>query len=206
MRISNEERTMLERPLAAFRVLATGSTIFLIGLSSPSAQACGNPIFLETHQAAKLVARAERALDRGDYARVLRTLGEGMYIADRSLFSRRQLLIAVAQLRTGHAELALVRLNELAASDRSSPYLQARRGEALALLGRFAEAAQALDPLAKSDLIPDAEAYRSLAAVREHASDAAGRNDALQRCRQMARRPAICALPLRQADSGAPRS
>ncbi len=66
-------------------------------------------------------------------------------------------------------------------------------GEVLARDARTAnEALTILGRLAASDLVTSARGYRALAALRETAGDAAGRDAALARCKTMAKTGDVC--------------
>ncbi len=79
---------------------------------------------------------------------------------------------------------------------KNAPKLQSELAEAMALLPEKREAAkEMLEKLAKKDLLPSPEGYRALAVLRAAANDDAGRTEALDRCKKMAKDASICSAP-----------
>jgi predicted Zn-dependent protease len=78
--------------------------------------------------------------------------------------------------------LALQMLEAQRRARADDPMLTARYAEALAALDRQAEARRLLIQLDDADLMPDADAYRVLAVLSEHAGDRARRNAAVDAC------------------------
>jgi hypothetical protein len=76
------------------------------------------------------------------------------------------------------------------------PLLAAVRAEALALeTGGAAEAERVLADLAARDLLAHPESWATLARLRDQSGDAAGARVARDRCKQLARDPAVCEAP-----------
>jgi predicted Zn-dependent protease len=175
-------------------------------LASLRVHACGNAVILDEDAAARLLARAERALDEGHYSRVLALLGGEVEIEQPRLAERRQLVLAVARFRSGDVETATAALVRLLKHRPTDPYVQTRVAEALvtyeprtdagrAMLDRTAR--QLYDALEARDLVADAEGWAALARLRARQGDAAGSQRAATRCQKMARSPDLCPRPLR---------
>lgn len=158
------------------------------------AAACLNGVIMEQEDAARLVARAERDLERGNYRRVLRSLQADHYSVNRPLMRKISTLQAVAHLRLGNARAAERRLRRLLRHDEQDPYLLARFAESLAERKgeRAIQAWRILDDLEQRDLIPDAHAYAALARLRERAGDAEGQARAVRMCHLRASDRSIC--------------
>lgn len=75
------------------------------------------------------------------------------------------------------------------------PWVKARLAEALGRKKRWAEALPLLTDLEQRDLVPDPEAWATLAAAREATGDAAGAEASRGRCSKVAKRPEQCAFP-----------
>ncbi|HJZ84764.1 MAG TPA: hypothetical protein VKN99_06305 [Polyangia bacterium] len=167
-----------------------------------AARPCSNVIYLDTDKAAQLVARAEKAVDQGQYQRALRILPGAPYrIEDAGLRRRGALTRAVAELRLGAVDDALDTFVALHRHKRDDPFLRTRIAEGLARLpsdtarGRKildAKAREIFDDLEQRDLIVDAEGWAGLAQLRERLGDSDGSDRAASRCRAMARSPATC--------------
>lgn len=192
------------------RVLLGGGALLL---AARVAWACGNPVFYETSKATKLIADAERALERNQPKRAARMFpawamveGEapkkmnGLPLPDTlpstPLEWRLQILRATAWLRTDRVAMGQAWL--LRAKDRpeaQSPEYRARFAEAFVSDGnpeRVEEARAIIEDLASKDLVPDAFAWRTLAIARRAAGDAAGAKLADDRCRAIAKVATIC--------------
>lgn len=92
---------------------------------------------------------------------------------------------------------ALDTLRELLAEPqhRDDPWLKARLAEALGRKKRWPEALKLLADLEQRDLVPDPEAWATLAAARDATSDAAGATASRDRCGKVAKRPEQCSFP-----------
>jgi hypothetical protein len=174
---------------------------FLI-LCPHAATACLNAVQLEQSRVRMLVAEAERLVEHERYERarrILGTLDEQMaFHHDQGLMRRASRVRALIHLRDGAVRTAIRELQALLAGPyRGDPQLRARLAEAFTLLPRGNGpyiARQILEELDRQDLMPDADAHLLLAQLRGQAGDAAGRDRALARCRQIAREPARCAV------------
>ncbi len=185
--------------------------IAILVSSGGAALACGNPVFISTSRATRLVAEAEKALELDQPKQALKLLpsppiavgGGPMFELEdtppgaidpglnRRLDNRLQLLRATAWLRTGQHKAALGWFEARSLLD--SPEAKARRAEALSFVaGRRDEAVKILDELVKADLMPDAFAWRTLATLRHAAHDEAGAKEAITRCQAIAKVPTIC--------------
>ncbi|MCB9548244.1 MAG: hypothetical protein H6706_20695 [Myxococcales bacterium] len=182
-----------------------------------AALACGNEVYLSKKTQEAAVAKAEAQLAAGDAASAVRGLMRAAHYPPMArrfefAFSRRPLRLrawrvaAIAVVRTpGHQpfdhglpdaapvqpprQLTWARgvlARELAARP-DDPVVVALDAEA-----RGAAGTDALEDLARRDLMPDAWAWRALAAGRAHRGDAAGRDAALTRCRAVATPGVTC--------------
>jgi hypothetical protein len=170
-----------------------------LGLFTPSrAAACGNAVsyVFSPDQMAKEVRKAEELLAQWRYYKVTETIN---YRPDKrvprdpapgSVEARRRRVLATALIRLGHAREARELIEPALARDPQSPPLRARLAEALVRLGGRANLARArklLEELSTGDLMPDAEAYWLLAELRKGTGDAAGSQQALDRCATLAK-------------------
>jgi hypothetical protein len=159
------------------------------------AWACGNPILLAGDEAVKRVKQAEKLLEREKYKEAASKVAPYSYeFTDPALQKRATLVYAVASLRQGHDRTD--ELEDLHAQDADSPVIQARYAESL---WRFAEkddqrkkAGELIEDLVARDLVPDAYGWVTAATVRAKAGDEAGRDDALAKCRAIAKKKSIC--------------
>lgn len=212
MRRDGEGQGALRQPREAGAVrLAVGCGALL--LAARLAWACGNPVFYETSKATKLIADAERALERNQPKRAARLFPEWAMIEGPSssnakefprpdalpstpLEWRLQLLRATAWLRTERVAMGqawLVRVKDR--PEAQSPEYRARFAEAFVSDGnpeRVKEARAIIEHLASKDLVPDAFAWHTLAIARRAAGDAAGAKLADDRCRAVAKVTTIC--------------
>lgn len=190
-------------------------TALLVAFPS-AAYPCGNPIHLAGNKAMQKVKKYEDQLKARKYQAIL----DDAYrfeLTDKALQARADLIVLVAAMRgkkeppfrpwrrdarrddSGRSMTILDQLRELAAADADNPLLQARIAEALLLERgdkRVAEATTIMEDLAIRDLVPDPEAWLTLATVRHLAKDTTGAATAIERCRKAARaRRALCKLP-----------
>lgn len=172
----------------------------LVGLiAAPSiARPCGNAVYLETKEAHRLIAKAQKHLDAGRYRRALRTLHDGeIHVDDRNLDRRASLVLAVARMRLGYTTNAAWSLDHLDRAHPNDPEIETRLGEVLARLNKAsatAKASKILERLAKDDLMADEFGYLALARLRQASGDLTGAKAAIEACRKRARDPAVCAL------------
>jgi hypothetical protein len=182
------------------------------------ARACLNSV-RRVQVSAKQVARAEQLIDERKYRDALAIVGTGfarkgggvdghllfmqdmiVHVGPSDAINRRiRILRAVASMRAdreahepnadydGYA-------NELHAlrSGKDDPLVAAREAEALAAAGKLVGAREILDDLAARDLVPDAEAWATLADVAAQRGDAARMNEAIEACKKIAKRANVC--------------
>lgn len=172
-----------------------------------TADACGNPIHLAGNRATQKVKNYENWLKAGHNAKILRD-AHRFEIQEGSLRDRAHLVIAVAALRSnsslpwtmrhaldeGEDDSPLGVLRKLAKAAPDSPVVQARFAEALLKErlkeggeGFAAEATKILEDLATREVMPDAEAWNSLALARSLAKDETGSAAAKAQCKKLAR-------------------
>jgi hypothetical protein len=197
------------------RVLAAVAlSSFVLSLAAPPADACRNRIRLTGNKAVKEVRRIEGQLRAGKHEAIL---GHHWYLLweDEKLEARATYVIAVAAMRAGRDEMPATKwrngvmmsgphetplrvLRELASDDKDNPLLAARIAEGLTRDPAEASATEAailIEDLAARDVIPDAEAWVTLATVRSRAGDTDGSAAALVRCKKVARaRKAMCVV------------
>lgn len=179
------------------RLSVVAAFLVLVAARPASVDACGNPVYLSTDKATKLVAAAERALDDGQPKSALRVLRDVENYGVRlpgELQRRAQLLLWVAHMRVGdgHASGATEKLRRAYEQDKT-PWTGARYAEALARGEDTRDEALAiLADLEQRDLMPDAHAWATLAILRDAAGDAEGRDRAAEKCRTAAKKAAIC--------------
>lgn len=147
------------------------------------------------------VKQAEHLIEQGDPRKALALLDKvGQEFDDRHLQRRAQRTRLAAELdlqrlappeaaRTAELRRIVRDLRILAQVD-SDPTLATLAADAYALLGKTAEAAALLEPLASLDVVPDARGWRTLATLRTGSA----RDEALARCRGAALNPDLCAL------------
>jgi len=161
------------------------------------AWACGNPITIAGDAAVKRVREAEKLLEREKYKEAARKVNPFEYeFTEEALQRRATLVFAVAKVRLGEASYVRNDLQELHSQDPDNPVVQARYAEAI---WRFAaddterkEAGELIEDLVARDLVPDAYGWVTAASVRAKAGDDAGRDDALAKCRAIAKKKSIC--------------
>ena len=97
------------------------------------------------------------------------------------------------QARTQNLSWAVERLRDASKTRPHDSLLKTRLGEALAALPRYeTEAKEMLESLAKEDLLADAYGYAAFAGVLRATGEREGAEEALKRCRAMARSKSIC--------------
>ena len=179
----------------------------IIALAVPNlAFPCGNAVFLETKRAQRIIARAQQKLEAGRYRAALRILPRSSFeVEDVNLDRRIRLLKATAFLRTRRTRLAAHMLDQLNRERPRDPEIETRLGEMLSLLSRpaaQAKASKVLSALHASDLMADEFGYLALARVQARAGDTAATEQALARCRSMAREPKVCTVEKQKAGQG----
>lgn len=157
--------------------------------------ACMNAVQMQTKEAAQLIAKAEKLLDEGKAKKAHYLLPEEAEIDDAKLRDRMTLLRAVARLRIGHVSIATQMLQYQLKAHPQDPYTIARMAEAQTAGKKDLDAAMAaLTDLEKRDVMPDAEGWATLARLHDMKADAASRDRALARCKQIAKRAEVCAI------------
>ncbi len=201
--------------------LVTVTLGFATLVVAPQASACGMAIRREVDTRAVGIAKAERALQQGQFAaaalnvtqvfptirgaqpgsdplvaRGLRVMALSVGRADGAVTLGSDWRGATQAQRAQNLEWAAATLRTLGAANAADPSLQSDLGETLAKLPRFhAEALKLLDGLAQRDLLGSAQGYAALARLRSAAGDKPGRDTATARCQAMTQTPAICAVP-----------
>lgn len=181
---------MLRRTLLAVAAFAAATAV-----APTVSDACMNAVMMEAKEAAKLVAKVEAALEEGKPKKAYYLIPEEAEVNDPKLGHRLDVLRAVARLRLGHTSIALQILTYQAKQKPDDPYLTARLAEAqTAAKKNLDEALAKLADLEKRDLMPDAEGWATLARLYDGKADAGGRDRALARCKQIAKRAEVCAI------------
>ena len=183
----------------------------LIAAVPAPAYCCLNGVYIIEDRDIRELADAERLLVAGRYREALAAIEtydvwndefEGAQVA--AFLRRARLLDATASLRLiaqrkpipqEPLATAVRRLRFLQADDgRTAPLIKARLAEALALTpGGMPEAKLLISDLEKRDVIPEPEAWVTVAKVRAYLRDVDGMSAALRRCEQMAgKRKHVC--------------
>lgn len=174
------------------------------------AAACGNAMFVEDDAAVKQVAEAERLLVRGKLTEAEEKVHPRIYRFDAPGVRRRAEVVWAAAVFRGlganaqswRVKEGLRSLEKQLMADKDSPVLLARIAEGQSLApDTHAAALASLEDLAKRDLMPDAFAYRTLAQLRAGAGDKAAALAALEVCKSMTKRKAVCSLQPRKANA-----
>tara|TARA_Y100001954_G_scaffold63282_1_gene68925 strand:+ start:125 stop:523 length:399 start_codon:yes stop_codon:yes gene_type:complete len=104
-------------------------------------------------------------------------------------------IVGSKEARTQNLSWAVDRLRDDSKRRPHDSLLKTRLGEALAALPRHEkEAKEILESLAKEDLLADAHGYAAFAGVLRATGERDGAEEALNRCRAMARSKSICEL------------
>lgn len=179
-----------------------------------TADACLNPVRLSGNKAVKKVRALEDKLRAGKNDELVRESWR-FDIADPALRARAELIVTVAAMRSNSQRVPrfywemrageesddspLARLRKFAVDAPENPLILARIAEGLVRIGPerdVAEATKIIEDLATRDLMPDPEAWVTLAQVRDHGKDTAGRDAAIKQCKKVARwRKAVCIVP-----------
>ncbi len=177
-----------------------------IAISAPSiASACGNAVELDSNQVARLIKRAEKAVEQGNYKRALRIINTNYrrspsprsFAPDVGLQRRRLLVQAAVAFRgpyTSEVDYYIGHLESLLENDKS-PEIHTMLAEGYALNPKTArKATDVLEDLAERDLMPNAFAFLTLARLRAQADDEVGAKRALKSCRTMAKHKRVCKI------------
>jgi hypothetical protein len=191
------------------KLIALAAAALVTALPAP-AYPCLNGVLLVEDEQIRDLERAERLLVAGKHDAALREVDGYGHLDElegrqAQAFRRRiRLVIATAHMRklARHQPIDVHRLanvtrvlRSLQSDDGQTPPLyRARLAEALALTpGAMAEAKTLIEKLERGDLIPEAEAWVTVAKVRTYMHDVDGMSRALARCEKMAgKRKAVC--------------
>lgn len=170
------------------------------------ADACGNEVELTTDDYARMVARAEKQLETGQFGKAQRTIGRGR-MPTAQLQQRAQDIRAVLKLRmsTKPKDLEAAAKHFKARSESKTGTqdvrLKAWLGETFVALGKHDEARTILVGLHERDLVPDGYAYAALAKL----SSGTQRYEFWKACRARMKNKDICELPAVAAKAAARR-
>ena len=175
-------------------------------LFAPSiADACGNEVELTTDDYARMVARAEKQLEAGQFGKAQKTIGRGR-MPTTQLQQRAQDIRAVLKLRMStkpkDLEAAASHFKSRSEAKEGDVRMRAWFAEALIALGKQDDARPILVELHERDLVPDGYAYAALAKV----STGAQRYEFWKACRTRAKNKEICELPTQVSTKSAARS
>jgi hypothetical protein len=165
-------------------------------VSSPAAEACDNAVQLTTDDYIRVLVRAEKQLEAGQYASARRTLGT-IRFPTAALREREMNILAIVSLRSGDPKLdgdTLVshfKARTEAKETRKDVRNRAWLAEAYIAAGKPDEARLIFVDLHKRDLMPDAYAYHALAKI----SSGTERYEYYKACRTRAQNKGICELP-----------
>lgn len=180
---------------------AIAVAIVLAGTPSV-AYPCGNEVELTRDEYIKLVNKAEKALEAGEFKRAERTLA-GVRIPDVKLASRAHDVRKLVALRTRTAKTDVKSIVEHFKERVEKPAtkgdvrFQAWLAEALEASGDEAGARTILADLKKRDLMPDGYAYLTLAKL----SSGEERAIALAACEARMKTKAQCTLPAKKVST-----
>lgn len=182
----------------------------LAALAPAPTDACENAI-LATDEAIAAVKAAEKLLNEGKPADALDKIYKTMGSADefdeqtpssKGLTKRAQRIKALADVRIDNRKgeyrkaalsNAVVYLSQIAKDSPKDPAKLSDLGEALAKTNP-PKAKKILEDLASRDIITTPYAYAALARLRAADKDEKGRDEALAKCKQMAKVESICQL------------
>ena len=206
------------RSLPASAALAAALALPLLGATEGIAGACVNGVQIVVDTKTPLIARAEKALNDGQFTpaavgvmqvfpKIKTTSGSSTPLAARGL---RIMALAIARTdgalsvggvfngatpedRAANLEWAITTLRSLSALRPHVPFLKTDLGEALSKVPKHRpEALKILSELAEKDLITSAHGYAALARLREASGDKPGGDAALKRCETIAKKPGTC--------------
>lgn len=153
--------------------------------------ACLNGVEWTTNDYVRVVVRAEKQLDAGEYGAAKRTLGR-MRFPTAALQERADDVRLVIKLRAGTDRDAVAKqLKARSEAKAKDVRFRAWYAEALVATGQKDEARTILDELRTKDLMPDAYAYLALATL----STGNERYELWKACRTRAKNKDICELP-----------
>ena len=194
-------------------IAASLAVVAALWVSAPSrGDACGNAV-LATEKIVAAVKDAEKMLDDGNPAEGRRLIVEALGDADeiepdtalnRGLTDRARRIQALATIRLdadgargeyrkARFAIAVGTLKMLSKADPDNVAKQTDLAEALVKTWPV-EARKRLTSLAERDLLTTPYAYAALARLRAEGGDTRGRDEALARCKLMAKVETICKL------------
>lgn len=197
------------------RLLIAVLTVSTLLLTLPAVgSACINEVQIETNQAVRIVAKADKALQRGKYKRAARLAVRVLDRTSVKVERRARMILALAVIRSGGSvgykegkrlpalygdaglkDAARQLQRGIDKHGFDEPRWQAGLAEAKAARGDAKGALVILEDLAARDLLPDAHSFAVLARLRAAKGDVAGRDAAAERCRALGGKKAMCAVP-----------
>ena len=180
-------------------MLRTLLVVAAVMLARPSlAEACGNEVELTVNDYAKMVARAEKQLEAGQFAKAKRSIGH-VRMPTAALQQRADDVRAVLLLRIStkpkDLETAAQRFKTRSEAKPDDVRFRAWLAEAQLALGNKEDAPKLLAELHEKDLIPDAYGYLALAKL----STGAERYNFWKACRTRSKDKNLCELPAEKA-------
>lgn len=162
---------------------------------------CGNSVRIDTRDPVRMIANAERMLNKGRYAAARRILANPELVTEEPDLNRRRVfLLAVVDVKLDQPARGVAALREMLAETPGKPELETRLGEGLSrVAGGEKEALEILSRLEGDDMIVDAAGWVALARLRAAAGDATGAKRAQARCLKIAG-AAACAIDAGNAE------
>lgn len=195
-------------PIVAPVFACAFALVLVLVLAPAPTDACENAV-LATEQAVATVKEAEKLLNEGDPAQARRKVKEALGGADefderipsaKGLTNRAMRILSLADVRIddrkGDARKAVLNnaiyyLSEFAKNNPNDAAKQTDYGEALAKTNP-PKAKKILEDLASRDIVTTPYAYAALARLRAADGDDKGRDDAMGKCKKMAKVESIC--------------
>jgi hypothetical protein len=163
----------------------------LAAVAKPSpADACINGTEMTTNDYVRLVVKAEKAIEAGNFGDAKRALGRHRF--PTALHERVADVRAVISLRSSsNLESTATHFKTRSEAKTKDVRFKAWHAEALLALGKKDEAKLILVELREKDLMPDAYAFLALAKL----STGTDRHELWKACRTRAKNKDICELP-----------
>ena len=202
--------------------MAIGAVVATAAPAPRLAEACGNAVILQTDASVRAIKEAGEKLDDGsprEAAAIVEKTIENVEMARVNVVTTNKWLLlvnrglrvyALAAARTGGAlgpvpatkpelrkqnvDWATAILKGLTAVKPNDAAARTDYGEVLAT-SKPSEAKAILEELAQKDVLATPYAYAALARLRDAEGDAAGRDEALAKCRTMASNKSVCGAP-----------
>jgi predicted Zn-dependent protease len=177
------------------RIMAAAIAACIV-VPSPAAEACHNAVEWTTDDYVRVLVRAEKLIESGQYARAKRTLGR-ISFSTPALKQRAKNVHMILALRIRDGKLnkeSLVTHFKARTADKATSKdvrYHAWLAEALVAAGRPDEARPILVDLHTRDLMPDAYAYHNLARL----SSGTERYEYYKACRTRTENKNLCELP-----------